>query len=133
MNLTESEDARLRVAAGAALLDADLGPDWPNRILSSIDLDSMSDCVLGQLYRSQPDEGQESRPFYLGVEALWPLREDERLGCCLACLRLPELCASGFEGNDPSDRALLEAAWTELVGQRQAALQARPNPNPEGN
>lgn len=136
MNLTEAEDAQRRVQQGAQLLDADLGPDWPSRIRSTIDLNSMTDCILGQLYRPQADDlmlGQEHRPFYRGVEALWPLLEGEQLGCCLPCLRIPQLRASGFEGLDPADRGLLERAWTELVAQRQAAPPADPTPNPEGN
>lgn len=40
-----------RAKKGAALLDRELGPDWPYRInLKDLDLAQGSVCVLGQLY-----------------------------------------------------------------------------------
>lgn len=50
MDLT-IEDARERVKLGAALLDAVRGDDWRSMIdVETLDIASVSRCVLGQIY-----------------------------------------------------------------------------------
>jgi len=61
------EPVSVRVARGVALLD-ELGPDgWRDRVdLSTLNLMSTEDCVLGQVYGTDDDpEG-----WYLGEDAL---------------------------------------------------------------
>lgn len=64
-----SEDHKQRIDRGAALLD-EKKPGWAGEIdISTLNVDSYFDCVLGQLYGT----------FALGSEAIWGDEDGEDL------------------------------------------------------
>ena len=98
-----------RVAAGAALLDAEQ-PGWWQRIdLHSLAMWDGCRCVVGQLYEGEYRDGliDLSVPVDDGEE------EDEE--GLIAVDRL------GFDGHDID---ALQAEWKRLIGERQAAMHA---------
>ena len=58
---------RQRVERGAALLDAELGPEWPERIdVPTLDIADGDHCVLGQVY----EKGFSRNGYSAGLHAL---------------------------------------------------------------
>lgn len=97
------DDARQRVAKGAALLDAQR-PGWAQRInVRELDMSSGCFCILGQLEPS----------YTAALRSLWPTD--------LAC-RVLETRRCGFDVNPSSDKfsdyLKLQWAWLDAIAAR---------------
>jgi hypothetical protein len=97
------------VGRGAALLDREC-PGWENEIdLTRLDLSSVYDCVLGQIYGVEPARRRYARPGYSYG------REELGIGCIQASID------HGFSlGHDPLsyDYRSLTSEWAHLVATR---------------
>ena len=111
-----NEEARARVARGAAHLDQ-VRPGWFNRIdVGTLSLGSCWDCVIGQLFgvgRGIDDP----IPFAAGLDALgWNETYTEN-------------GVGGFM--DPEQIRLTQDAWIEAIADRR--LSTTPNGTPDGD
>jgi len=103
---------RVRVGAGAALLD-EFRPGWFREIdLDRLNIDSPGDCPLGQLYG---EEGQTGLgPYWAGLRAVgvgYGSEDAVRLGFAIA---------KGFKGLEERQQhyAELTAAWRDEIIRR---------------
>lgn len=97
------DDARARVARGAALLD-EKRPGWAQQINTrELDMASGCFCILGQLEES----------YTAAIRRLWPLD--------LAC-RVLQTRIHGFDVNPASDKfgdyRILQDAWIAAIADR---------------
>jgi hypothetical protein len=96
------------VGRGAALLDREC-PGWENEIdLTRLDLSSVYDCVLGQIYGVEPARRRYARPGYSYG------REELGIGCIQASID------HGFSlGCEPSwSYRSLTDEWKHLIATR---------------
>lgn len=104
------EDAKARVACGAALLDKQLYTwDWRAKLnLETLDLSSSEACVLGQVY----DGG-----YWEGIGCLFGFWNDH-----LSTEQAAEVEIHGFLATNPMDCAMLQRAWTIIFQESQSLV-----------
>lgn len=95
-----------RVDRGLLLLDlvSDVA-DWPARVdLTRLDIDSLCDCVVGQVYAHRVPEGDQAwTAFTIGTTNLGISGES---------------MAYGFDASGPADAAAVEAEWRRVILER---------------
>jgi hypothetical protein len=100
--------AAARVQRGAEKLDEGIGGDWHDSIdLLDFDITSLSDCILGQLYRDEVREPWQA--FGRGMVALFGEDDDN----------FETARFYGFDG-DTSEYVDLQDAWNALILSRRS-------------